>query len=395
MNTPPRAASLDNDDAANAMPPFSLLGGPLHRLGQRLGLVRGHSDSVRLGVALGIGLWSTAAVLALARGHDLFAFAMLGAHVRLLLVIPLLFVAEALLDPRLDAFMRFVVRARIVPGDDTDRLLGKLARVRRWTDAWIPDTLCLLLALAIYWLAPRLGLAGADTTLSAAGAEARFGQGLWYSLVCLTVLRFLLLRWAWRLALWLHCLWTLSRLPLRLLPAHADGTAGLSGLETVHLHFAPLVLAISVALSASFAVDIARGAMSLDAVYPAALVILLLDAVLFVAPLLLFLPKLRASKLKGSGEYMLLAENYAVGFERKWLHGEGTREALLGSSDIQSLADLSTAVDVVRGARIVPAGRKLLIGLGFCALLPLAPLVLFKIPMAQLAAQLIARLTGA
>lgn len=393
MNAKP-LTGMGNGAIADAMPPFSLLGGPLHRLGRRLGLVHGHTNTLRLGCFLGASLWAVAATLALVRGHDLLAFPLLGAHVRLLVAIPLLFAAETLLDPRLDAFMRFVVRARIVPGESTDALLAKLAQVRRWTDGWAPDVACLLLALAMYWSVPRMGIAGADTTLTAGGVEARLGEGLWYSLVCLTVLRFLLLRWAWRLVLWVHCLWTLSRLPLRLLPAHADGTSGLGGLETVHLHFAPLVFAISAVLSASFAVDIARGAMALDDVYPAAAAILLLDAILFVAPLLLFLPPLRASKLKASGDYLLLAERYAADFERKWLRGDGGRADLLGAPDIQSLADLTTAVTVVRGSRVVPVGRKLLTGLGLAALLPLAPLVLFKIPLAQLAAQLIGRLTG-
>jgi hypothetical protein len=37
---------------------FSLLGGPLHRLGRRPGLVRGETNMVALGLALGLLSWS-------------------------------------------------------------------------------------------------------------------------------------------------------------------------------------------------------------------------------------------------------------------------------------------------------------------------------------------------
>jgi len=58
------------------------------------------------------------------------------------------------------------------------------------------------------------------------------------------------------------------------------------------------------------------------------------------------------------------------------------------------LADLSTAVAVVSGMRIVPASRGLLLKLAVVALLPMAPLALFKYPLAELAGQIFARLTG-
>lgn len=371
-------------------PAFSLLGGPLHRLGISLGLVRPPSGTVRLGLAIGITLWGVAAALVLANGADLRDFSLLGAHVRLLLVIPLLFLAESLLDPRLGAFMRSLVDSRIVEGDAAARLLERLARVGRWRNSAWQELAFLAVAIGSHWVS--FGVPGADSTLHP-GSNSAPGS-IWYSAVCLTVFRFLMLRWAWRIVLWWHCLWCVSRLPLQLRSAHADGTSGLGALETVHLHFAPLVFAISCMLSASLAVDIAGGTMALDAVYSVAAAILAFDALAFVAPLLMFLPALRASKLRAGGDYMLLAQDYAARFERKWLRAPAPDDDLLGSSDIQSLADLTAAVGVVRNARVVPIGHKLLAGLGGAALAPLAPLVLFKIPLATLIGQMFGRLTG-
>jgi hypothetical protein len=373
---------------------FSMLGGPLHRLGIRLGLVRHHTRTVRLGLAIAFLLWGVSVLLAWSLGVELLTFAMLGAHVRLLLVIPLMFIAESLLDPRMDGFIRVAIRSRVVPGESTARLLEVLARIDRVRDMWLPEALCLLLAVALIWLAPLLHIPGTDSTLQTNQPVHIAAAGWWYSIVCLTVLRFLALRLIWRLLLWFYCLWKLSRLPLRLVPAHSDGMAGLGALEMVHLHLAPLILAISSALAASFAVDINAGAMKLDAVYPAIAAILILDAVLVIAPLMFFSGQLWASKVKGVGDYMVLAERYSARFERKWIHGAEPEEELLGTGDIQSLADLTTAIDVVRGVRIVPISPGVMLNLAMVALIPMLPLLLFKYPMAELIGQMLGRLTG-
>ena len=79
--------------------PFSLLGGPLHRIGRRLGLVRG-TNTVGLGFALGVGSWLVVVALAVAAGvtDRLFPLSVVGGHARLLLAIPLFFMCECVED---------------------------------------------------------------------------------------------------------------------------------------------------------------------------------------------------------------------------------------------------------------------------------------------------------
>jgi len=96
---------------------FSLLGGPLHRLGCRLGLVRDGTNTTALGLVLGAFPWIVLVALALVEGlgHVLFSIEGVGAHVRLLVAIPLLFVCEAFIDPRFTAFVHGIVRSQVVP----------------------------------------------------------------------------------------------------------------------------------------------------------------------------------------------------------------------------------------------------------------------------------------
>src|SRR5512134_1573953 len=95
---------------------FSLLGGPLYRLGCRFGLVRRRTNTFRLGLVLGLLPWLALLALAVVEGliNEFFDIKVIGAHVRLLMVIPLLFVCESALDPRVASFVNRTLRSRTV-----------------------------------------------------------------------------------------------------------------------------------------------------------------------------------------------------------------------------------------------------------------------------------------
>jgi len=379
---------------------FSLLGGPLYRLGCALGLVRDRTNTTALGLVLGAFLWIVLLALALVEGfgHVLFSVEAIGAHVRLLVAIPLLFVCETFTDPRFTAFVHVIVRSQVVPLTARTALELEIARIARWKDAWLPEALFLLAAVLLSLATPNQnffaylsGLTGGSNP-SAVGETTWTSQ--WYWMACMTLFRFLLLRWIWRLALWCFFLWRVSRLELRLVPTHPDGAGGLGFLELVHTEFIPLVLAISATQSASLAQDIASGRMTFDAIYPGAAFILLVDAVLFIGPVCVFSHKLWKSRVRGMRDYGAFAERYVDEFDRKWLRADPPGEPLLGTSDIQSLADLSNSVGIVRDMRLVPVSPRMLTHLAVAALLPLLPLVLFKYPLADLLAKFVENLSG-
>jgi hypothetical protein len=56
----------------------------------------------------------------------------------------------------------------------------------------------------------------------------------------------------------------------------------------------------------------------------------------------------------------------------------------LGSADIQSLADLDSAFEVVRGMRIAPVSRDAILTLVAATLLPVAPLLLTMMSLEEL-----------
>lgn len=384
-------------EGSQKLPEFSLLGGPLHRLGLRLRLVRGKTNTIPLGVALGVLLWTVTVVLTVLEGlsGELFSLAKIAGHVRLLAAIPLFFICEAWVDPRFTAFVRKLVRSGVVPTTSLPNLESEIKSVARWRDAWIPEVVCLLAAVLLSVLAPHLNLSGLTTGANPRLAEGQITMtGVWYQIVCLPLFRFLIFRWLWRLGLWWRFLWRLSRLKLHLVPTHPDHAAGLGGLEIVHTHFIPLVVAISIVNGASFAEEISVGVTAFEAIYPEVAVILIVDALLFLGPLFIFAWKLWVCRVKGADEYMTFASYYVNDFDRKWLRTDNRAEPLLGTSDLQSLADLANSVNIVRNMRTVPFGPRLLVSLALAAFGPLLPLLLFRYPLADLSEKVVRMVLG-
>jgi hypothetical protein len=198
--------------------PFSLLGGPLHQIGRRLGLVRG-TDTVRLGLALGVGLWLVVVALSLLEGtaDRLFQMSVVAGHVRLLLVIPLFFLCESWVAPRMTSFVTLIVKSGVVPPVATAALEADVTRANRWTSAWQPEAAWLLIAIALEVTGTRLQRYGAIEVYDPSRLTL---AALIYFRVGVTLFRFLVFRWAWKLALWSWVLWRVSRLDLRLIPGH-------------------------------------------------------------------------------------------------------------------------------------------------------------------------------
>jgi hypothetical protein len=194
--------------------------------------------------------------------------------------------------------------------------------------------------------------------------------------------------------MWGWFLWRVSRLDLRLLPGHPDRAGGLGSLEGVHERFTPLVAALSILECAALAESISTGTLAVTAVYPTLALLLLLDGVLFLGPLLVFTDKLWAGRTYGVGLYMGLAARYVKEFEAKWTSSVPPQEPLLGSPDLQSLADLGNAITVVKGMRWITVGPRLLTMMTIAFVVPLAPLLLFRYPIAELAQKFFSRLVG-
>jgi hypothetical protein len=110
-----------------------------------------------------------------------------------------------------------------------------------------------------------------------------------------------------------------------------------------------------------------------------------------LGPLFLFSSRLFEVQRRGLLEYGALANQYTRSFDRKWIRGEAPEgEALIGSSDIQSLADLANSFQVIREMRPAPIDLWLTVApMVACAVAPLLPLALTVLPFAEIIAKII------
>jgi hypothetical protein len=102
-----------------------------------------------------------------------------------------------------------------------------------------------------------------------------------------------------------------------------------------------------------------------------------------------FAPRLLRQRLHGLYTYGPLASEYVIGFEKKWMEGQRPGdESLVGSGDIQSLADLANSFAVVQNIRPFPFGREAIFAVAVVIALPLLPLSLTMFSLQELVAKL-------
>ncbi len=376
---------------------FSLVvGGPLFQL-----LLRAHlaDDALMLvrqrALIVALFAWLPLLVLSSLEGHLLGQSTGIGflmdaeVHVRFLVAIPLLIAAELVVHQRIRPVIRQFVERRLVPENEMDRFHAAIASSLRLRNSALAELALVVFVYGVGILVIWRHYIALDTNTWYAsqtprGTELSFA-GMWYGYVSLPLFQFLLCRWYFRLSIWARLLWQISRIDLKLLPAHPDRLGGLGFLSNTVYAFG-LLLAAHGALLAG---QLANRILYLQATLPdfkveiATLVVFLVCVV--VGPLLAFTPQLARAKRTGNLEYGTLAERYVRVFDAKWLRGEApAKEEFIGSSDIQSLADLGNSLQVVRDMRIIPITRDGIVRLVAAILIPVAPLALTMMPLEQL-----------
>ena len=209
-------------------------------------------------------------------------------------------------------------------------------------------------------------------------------------LVSLPLVQFLVLRWYLWIVAWARFLWQVSRIRLSLIPTHPDRSGGLGFLESSGHIF----LMVAVAHGALAAGPIASLILFKGAALPefAGELMMVVVWMVFViqGPALFFSGQLISAKKTGLFAFGRLAQRYVHDFDGKWLAGRAppADETLIGSADIQSLADLGNAYGNVEGLRLAPISYVAVVRLAAVTLLPVAPLLLTMVPFDDLVLKL-------
>jgi hypothetical protein len=177
----------------------------------------------------------------------------------------------------------------------------------------------------------------------------------------------------------------MSRLDLRISKTHPDRTGGLAFIDIGHNSFAAVTFAASCVLCAAGLNRILyESARFKD--YQSFLIGFVVVSVMFaIAPLLTFLRPLLMAKRQGIIEYGRFGTQYVQAFEDKWLRkGSAPDEPMLGSGDIQSLADIGGSYERLDKMSIVPFDRRTLLVFAVAAAAPMLPLLLTEMNLREM-----------
>lgn len=391
--------TVDNIDKSTD---FSLvLGGPLFQLLRRAHLSGNALELLRRRIlVISLLAWLPLLVLSALDGQALGGRAAvpflldLEIHIKFLIIVPLLIVAELVVHQR----MRFVVKQflerHLIPESAMPGFDAAVASAFRLRNSVLGEVLLIafvyVVGVLLIWR-QYAALATATWYAVPTGGELKLStSGVWYCYVSLPIFQFLLLRWYFRIFIWMRFLWQVSRFKLSLIPTHPDRVGGLGFLSQTVFAFTPL----AVAHGGLLAGNIANRIFYLGAALPQfkieiAILVALLLCLVF-GPFLVFTTQLAEAKRKGNREYGTLANRYVREFDVKWLRGGAPNgEPLVGSGDIQSLADLSNSFEVVRTMRVTPITKEAILQLVSATLAPVVPLALTMMPLEELLKKLI------
>jgi len=337
--------------------------------------------------------WLPLMLLTSLSGTRLFSFLHdVEVHVRLLIALPILIAAETVVHSRMRPAERIFVNRRIVMPDDLPRFDRAVASAIRLRNSYIVE---LMLVILVYtfglWLwSSRVPIATPTWYAMPGGRWHLTPAGYWYVFLSIPIVQFVLLRWYFRLFIWYRFLWQVSRINLNLITTHPDRCAGLGFLGKSAYAFGPILFAQGTMLAGVVASRVLYRGENLRSfeLQIAGFVVFFVLAIL--GPLVMFSQRLAIAKRRGLASYGQLAQDYVEGFQQKWIaHDPPPREDLLGTADIQSLADLANSYSVVSSMRSVPFGLDDIMRLAVATAAPFLPLLLTVLSPEELILRLV------
>jgi hypothetical protein len=309
----------------------------------------------------------------------------LDVHLRFLVALPLLLIAELIVHLRIRPIVWQFIDRGIISKRDRPEFEGIIASALSLRNSMVIEILLIILVLTTghYLWSSQLALEAATWYASVVEGEHRFTlAGYWYVYISIPVFQFLLLRWYFRIFIWAQFLWRVSRMELHLVPTHPDRAGGLGFLGECTAAFMPLLLAQGVLLAGQIGNHIFYEGDNLMDFKSEIIAGVILLVSLVLGPLCVFIPRLAKTKRQGLLEYGALASHYVERFDQKWLRGVAPPdEELIGSGDIQSLNDLAGSFDVVQSMRPFPFDKTVVLKTAMAVLAPLLPLALTLISL--------------
>ena len=311
-----------------------------------------------------------------------------GIHVRCLIVIPLLIMAEEALHRSASSIARQFDTSGVVPPalrPDFDAVSRDIARLRDASLPWV-----FVVGVAIAWAIadpPSLHREELRWSVETDGALG-FG-GVWFGYVVRPLLTALLLGWLWRLFLVTWWMWRIARLPLALVPTHPDRAGGIGFIKRLPHGFTLVTLALSAMMASRWAHEVVfHGALLTSFQLPLIAYVVLWSLALML-PLFALTPALWSARKRALPVYSALVGEQGRLVHRRWIERKPVDDpSLLEAEGIGVVADAATLYESVQNMQVVPIGRRTLTAILVPMVIPFLVLPLLRFPIDAILAAL-------
>jgi hypothetical protein len=382
---------MDQNDNRVSRPFLLTEGGPFFHILKRIGHIRMNAPYLRRRALFGALItWVPLLILSqmqgLAFGHTVPVpfLSDFSGYTRFLFAVPLLLLAENIVGLRIGLSAAHFVTSGVVPEKDYQQFDKFVELGLHSRDSVVAEVVIAMLAYIasmITFLAIPNQVSTWYRTISEGGASLTWA-GYWLMGFCVPFFWFLVMRWLWRLFLWFQFLGRVRKLDLQLYPTHPDEAGGLGFVGGAQRFFGIILFTFSLASVGVLARSIVYDHIPLASYAPAIVTYVVAAVVVVIGPLMVFSGVLLKTKRSGLHQYGALATAYTGSFHRKWIKQDDSQsEPLVGTADIQSLADLGNSYEYIEKMKPLPVDLRTLLHLVVASLLPLAPLLLTVMPL--------------
>jgi len=367
--------------------PFLLVqGDALSRLESRIGLAPRGGGVKRRALIYALVAWLPLVVASWLSGPaDAQATESLlghfGIHIRCLVAIPLLVLAEVVAQKNLLICLREFKRSGLV--DDAlaarfDGIVEDVIRLKRRVSPWL-----VIGVLAAAWTAAFLVSPNPDELrwTPADGERMAFGAW-WFLLVTRPLFSVLLLAWVWRLTLVGILLLRIARLPLKLVVMHPDRMGGLGFLDRLPMVYAPFLFSVSAVVAGAWAHTVFYHGVAVPTLYAQVATLLLVLILIGLAPLLVFSSMLAHAKRQALLDYGALLSEHGRLVDARWIHkAQIAEQPILDAPELGPVADVQAMYQSVAAMRPAVISKSILLRIALPAALPLLLLVATQWPL--------------
>lgn len=309
--------------------------------------------------------------------------------VRCLIVIPLLVMADNVIEPMMARVMTYIQTSGLIPNEDEDKHLQDTAEKMASTmnNKWILLTLLILAVLfSLYMRSDYIDMLterGATSWMLRAedGAVSGTFAGTWFLLVSSPLVSFLLYRWIWRFINWTVLLKRISKMKLALCASHTDLAGGLGVIGANHVLFGIIFFILAVLFASNLADNMLYEEEVLHNAKQMAIIFIVISIAILLTPLMFFTRQLVELKHTALIEYSKLQNQISIDFHKQWI--KENADDLVDSMQPSAMADYSAVFENVSNMRLLPIDHKTVIYMAAILVIPFLPLALVEVSLWQ------------